>query len=129
MNRKEILEAARTATHSEDKDHDYGTPENNFVTIADLWNVYLEASHDDYASLDARDVAAMMILLKVARAATSTKADHWVDIAGYAACGGEIDDGTPCEEKVLYADNQQIMKEPETWTLTFKAISEEKEDE
>ena len=55
-----------------------------------------------------RDVAAMMILLKIARAATSTKCDHWVDIAGYAACGGEID-GTPEEETAtMYADNKEV---------------------
>ena len=39
----------------------------------------------------AHDVAAMMILLKVARLATSPdKWDNWVDIAGYAALGGEV---------------------------------------
>ena len=38
-----------------------------------------------------RDVAVMMILLKIARVASSKKSDNWVDIAGYAACGGEID--------------------------------------
>ena len=38
MNRKEILEAASKAVHAEDMDHDYGKPENNFETIADLWS-------------------------------------------------------------------------------------------
>lgn len=128
MNRKEILEAASSAVHAQDQDHDYGKPEDNFETIADLWSTYMEASYDVRVSLGSRDVAAMLILLKVARAATSTKSDHWVDIAGYAACGGEID-GTPCEEEVRYADNQQIMKEPETWTFTFKSVSKDKEDE
>lgn len=109
MNRKEILAAASKAVHAEDMDHDYGSPENNFETIAELWNTYVEASHNDCVSLDSRDVAAMMILLKIARAATSTKCDHWVDIAGYAACGGEID-GTPCEEETatMYADNKEL---------------------
>ena len=33
----------------------------------------------------------MMILLKVGRiAGGSLSQDNWVDIAGYAACGGEI---------------------------------------
>ena len=116
MNRKEILEAASKAVHAEDMDHDYGSPENNFETIADLWSTYLEAAYDEdttIACLSSRDVAAMMILLKVARVATSEKADNWVDIAGYAACGGEID-GTPGEETVTtYADN----KEAETIVL------------
>ena len=94
MNRKGILEAASKAVHAEDKDHDYGSPEDNFGTIAKLWTVYLDASHDAHVLFDARDVAAMMVLLKIARVATSNKADNWIDIAGYAACGGEIDDGT-----------------------------------
>lgn len=108
MNRKEILAAASKAIHAEDMNHDYGSPENNFETIAELWTTYLEAAVCDCLELEARDVAAMMILLKVARAATSTKCDHWVDIAGYAACGGEID-GTPEEETAtMYADNKEL---------------------
>ena len=110
MNRKEILEAASSAVHAKDMDHNYGKPENNFETIADLWNTYMEAVCDEELNvyLSSRDVASMMILLKIARAATSTKADHWVDIAGYAACGGEID-GTPEEEiATMYADNKEV---------------------
>lgn len=39
------------------------------------------------------DVAAMMALLKIARIASGhAKADNWVDLAGYAACGGEIEE-------------------------------------
>lgn len=110
MNRKEILAAANKAVHAEDMEHDYGKPEDNFATIAELWSTYLEAVCDDpdrSIYLRGRDVAAMMILLKVARVATSEKADHWIDIAGYAACGGEID-GTPEEETAtVYADNKE----------------------
>lgn len=108
MNRKEILEAASKVVHAEDMDHDYGKPENNFETIAKLWTTYLEAAVCDCLELNARDVAAMMILLKVARVATNEKADHWVDIAGYAACGGEIDGDPDKEDVTLYADNLEI---------------------
>lgn len=39
----------------------------------------------------ASDVANMMILLKIARGANGKpKEDNWIDIAGYAACGGEL---------------------------------------
>ena len=35
--------------------------------------------------------AVMMIQLKLARIKTSPEhADHWIDVAGYAACGGEV---------------------------------------
>ena len=36
-------------------------------------------------------VAALLALLKIARIATGHgKSDNWVDLAGYAACGGEL---------------------------------------
>ena len=116
MNRKEILAAANKAVHAEDMDHDYGKPEDNFATIANLWNTYLEAVCDDpdlSVYLSSRDVAAMMILLKIARVATSEKADHWIDIAGYAACGGEVDgwvEKAKAQEETAttYADNKEL---------------------
>lgn len=82
--REEILtEAAAIVT--QDRATDYGTPENNFGKIAELWSAYLEIP------VQAHDVASMMILLKLARVTSSPKKmDHWVDIAGYAACGGEV---------------------------------------
>lgn len=34
-----------------------------------------------------------MCLFKIAHIATSHgKADNWIDLAGYAACGGELED-------------------------------------
>jgi len=40
---------------------------------------------------EAQEAVAMMILLKLARMkGNPSYADNWVDIAGYAACGGEI---------------------------------------
>ena len=135
MSRKDILEAASKVVYAEDKEHDYGKPEDNFATIAKLWNTYLEATCDDpdrSVCLGSRDVAVMMILLKIARLSMSNKADHWVDIAGYAACGGEIDGW------VEKAKAQEDNKEPETvvvqslggisgpFELRFKA---KKEDE
>lgn len=71
---------------------EYGTVENNFGLIADLWNAYL--SKIPRQSLKPVDVAAMMILLKIARSATGgQKADTWLDIAGYAACAAELPEG------------------------------------
>jgi len=64
----------------------YGTPEDNFQRIANLWNSHL--SEKDGAPLTPTDVAVMMILMKCARLQeTPNHADSWVDIAGYAACG------------------------------------------
>ena len=90
MNRKEILESA-TKCVCGDREQDYGSPENNFQTIANLWIDYLTAKGDPL-DIDAKDVAAMLALLKIARIASGhAKEDNWVDLAGYAACGGEIE--------------------------------------
>ena len=69
------------------REQDYGTPEDSFEMIGKLWTVYL-----DYATkIDAHDVAAMMALLKIARISENPQhMDSWVDLAGYASCGGEI---------------------------------------
>lgn len=64
----------------------YGDAEDNFQAIATLWESYLRATGCD-AVIDTKDVAMMMILLKVARAAApGTHLDNYIDIAGYAAC-------------------------------------------
>lgn len=69
------------------RDSDYGTPEDNFSTIAKLWTIYRGAT------FTAKDVAMMMALLKIARIRSGHySADSYVDLAGYAACAGEIAD-------------------------------------
>lgn len=84
MERKEILEEAVRVVTGE-RQNQYGDAENSFGLIAGLWGDYL--NHP----VSSMDVALMMILLKVAREKGGKgKADNWVDIAGYAACGGEI---------------------------------------
>ena len=87
MNRKEILEAAQKCVCG-DREQDYGAVEDNFKRIAEFWSVWL-----DY-EVTSKDVAVMMGLLKIARLASGhAKEDSWVDLAGYAACGGEIETG------------------------------------
>ena len=84
MNRKELLEIATNIVMGA-RQENYGSPESNFQRIADLWSVYLGRS------ITPSDVAVMMILMKTARLMNDCKhMDSWVDIAGYAACGGEI---------------------------------------
>lgn len=95
MTRSEILDAARVCVCGQ-REQDYGKPEDNFNTIGLLWSVYLNAAHPEYTQkfpyngINAKDVAAMMALLKVARIATGSSEDSFVDLAGYAACAGEI---------------------------------------
>jgi hypothetical protein len=64
---------------------EYGSPENNFATIAAMWNNYRLGCMQDRLSFNDVDVAMMMILLKVARTNDVPIRDSLVDIAGYAA--------------------------------------------
>ena len=94
LTRADILHAAEKCVCGQ-REQDYGTPENNFETIAELWETYLRRACVDEAGgvyIDANDVAMMMALLKIARiAAGGGKADSWIDLAGYAACGAECE--------------------------------------
>lgn len=88
MKRAEILDTAKKCVCGQ-REQDYGKPEDNFQIIADLWNAYLKQPLDSL--INAGDVAMMMALMKIARIRTGTATeDSFVDLAGYAACGGEI---------------------------------------
>lgn len=84
MTRGEILDKAKEiVTH--DRNNQYGEPERNFKVIADFWTIYTGVAIDEV------DVACMMILFKMGRNGTGKhKSDNYIDICGYAACGGEI---------------------------------------
>ena len=86
-----ILDKAR-ATICGDREQDYGSPENSFSCIADMWTAYLKGKHQIEFAIEPKDVAAMMVALKTARVATGHgKEDNWIDICGYGANGGEIE--------------------------------------
>ena len=86
MTRTEILMAANKCVAG-DREQDYGAPERNFARIADLWNAYM-----GWEFCKPTDVAAMLALLKIARIRSgNAKDDNWIDLAGYAACGGELE--------------------------------------
>lgn len=89
--RARVLELARECVCS-DRQAQYGSPENNFALIATFWGLYLEEKLQlTEVAIEAEDVAMMMALLKIARCTTGqVKLDNYVDLAGYAACGGEI---------------------------------------
>jgi hypothetical protein len=81
--REKLLDEAKAIVCG-DRDQQYGKPEDSFYVIAKLWSDYI------MSYLDERDVAMMMILLKVARDVSGeSKRDNLVDIAGYAACAAE----------------------------------------
>ena len=70
----------------------YGEPEDSFGDTAKFWNVYL-GGRPLPGPLTGRDVAIMQALLKVARLRTNINhKDSWLDMAGYAICGGGMND-------------------------------------
>ena len=100
MTREEILDTAKKCVCGQ-RERDYGTPESNFQLIADLWNDYLGfedlfkrnegGEYQRVGYISPTDVAMMMALLKIARIKNGGgTGDSFVDLAGYAACGGEI---------------------------------------
>lgn len=100
MTRKDILDSALHCV-SGDREQDYGSPEQNFQTIALLWSVYAQRLGRGY--FEGKDVAAMLALVKVARIASGhAKLDNWIDLAGYAACGGEIE-----------SSNEEVQVDPD----------------
>lgn len=91
MNRADILATASDYV-TRDRAATHGDAEDTFRAIGNLWSAYLDFGTD----ITATDVALMMALLKIARARNNPgNPDNWIDIAGYAACGGEI--ATKCD--------------------------------
>ena len=88
-------EALRIVT--QDRNGQYGEPEDSFSVIADLWSGYLCAIKYNSAEepLEAADVARMMELLKMARRITADKPkqDSFVDAIGYVLCEARMQDG------------------------------------
>lgn len=82
----DILEEARALIQG-DRAASYGDAKASFERIAAFWTAYKGIE------ITAKDVAAMMILLKVSRGVTSAKRDNWVDMIGYAALGSQIEGG------------------------------------
>ena len=115
MTRPEILDAAKKCVCGQ-RETDYGSPERNFERIADLWNAYFGKN-----IFDPVDVAMLLALLKVARIRTGKGTeDSFVDLAGYAACGGEIATQTKNAEK----EPQPKFTEKEECVICGEAVPE-----
>lgn len=77
-----------TADHliSKDRADVYGPPRQSFGRIGALWGAMLGTE-----AIPPGTVALMLVQLKVSRIVSSpTHEDSWVDLAGYAALGGEL---------------------------------------
>ena len=92
MTRADILDGAKKCV-CEDRESQYGSPEDSFGLIAELWEPIIRT----YCVSDGADVcvtgdtvALLMNQLKVARIVTGRfKSDSYIDACGYIACAGE----------------------------------------
>lgn len=85
-NRSTILDQAKTLING-DRAQQYGDARDTHKRIAQMWNAVVPGCND----ISVTDVALMMVCVKVIRATrTPSKADSWIDIAGYAALGAEF---------------------------------------
>lgn len=85
--RAAILEDAKAAV-TVDRAATHGALESSFAQIAALWSLRLGVT------VTPAQVAILMIDLKTVRGWTNPgHIDNWIDMAGYAACGGELAGG------------------------------------
>lgn len=72
----------------------HGSTENSFALIGELWMIYLRHQRRIRRNdaIKPEDVAQMMVMLKIARAAygDQANADNFVDAAGYTALAGML---------------------------------------
>lgn len=79
--RSEVLQTAEQLVNG-DRNDDYGPPSQDFARTAAMWAAYFGVP------IRAHDVAVALSMVKLSRIRVSpTVRDHWVDLAGYAACG------------------------------------------
>ena len=86
LTKEEILNQAQTIIKG-DRNLRYGDPKINYKRIIEGWQLILgtEITEGQYGM--------MMIWMKIARLMEDeTHMDSWIDIAGYAACTGEVID-------------------------------------
>ena len=93
MTKEEILKKAKDLITG-DRNETHVDAFQNHAEIAEFWNIYLDKKLQPMASITAEDVALMMVLLKISRNTQGKKnnLDNFIDMCGYAAIAGEIND-------------------------------------
>jgi len=85
MKKSELILEEAISLISKDRHDDHGPADKSFGRIAKLWSIILDTQ------VQPHQVAQCMIAVKLSRINhTSVNDDNWIDIAGYAALGGEI---------------------------------------
>lgn len=101
-NRETILSEVKKIICN-DRNEQYGEPEDSFEKIADYWTTYLKhncVAPDADCCLCARDVAILMVLFKLGRMETSCFQSYgsFIDAIGYMTCATDIT--TPAFEDI-----------------------------
>jgi len=93
MTKEDILKKAKDLI-SGDRNDTHGDAFQNHAEIAEFWNIFLDKKLQPMASITAEDVALMMVLMKISRNNQGKKnnLDNFIDMCGYAAIAGEIND-------------------------------------
>jgi hypothetical protein len=90
MNREDILKEAEELING-DRAKDYGSASANFCRIKQGWNVIIQSALQTHGEVNEGHVAMMMAWVKMSRLCeTISHEDSWVDLAAYAALGGEL---------------------------------------
>ena len=108
-NRETILSEVKKIICN-DRNEQYGEPEDSFEKIADYWTTYLKhncVAPDADCCLCARDVAILMVLFKLARMETSqfVSYDSFIDAIGYMTCATDIEYPKSTNWEKTNADN------------------------
>lgn len=91
MKKDEILDVAKNLVCGE-RAKQYAPPKKNFRRIAAIWSEILGTA------ITPAQVALCMAGVKITRLIENEEhIDSWVDLAGYAACGGEVSEKTDKE--------------------------------
>ena len=93
ITKEEILKKAKELITG-DRNETHGDAFQNHAEIAEFWNIFLDKKLQPMSSITAEDVALMMVLLKISRNTQGKKnnMDNFIDMCGYAAIAGEIND-------------------------------------
>ena len=93
MTRDEILDTAKELINGP-RAKDYGDASDNFVRIADGWNIIAQNAVRTHGYITRKHVALMLDWLKTARLLeTIDHDDSWIDKAGYTGLGGSFKKG------------------------------------
>lgn len=113
--REKCLETAKEYV-TKDRSSTYGTPEDNFANIAEIWNA--QGVTIDGRQLVASDVALLMAGMKLARLRFNPNHDDsWIDLAGYAACGMETAHSQYEDRPGAFSD---VEDAPSDWKIIEK---------